>query len=78
MIIFICSNGTWKALKYLYLGYNPAVLEATDALKAIEDITSKSLEQIDLPGKFGAGITAIPKVYWDRKCHRITISEENM
>ena len=49
-IIFICNNGTWKALEYLYLGDNPAVLEATDALKAIKDITSKSLEEIDLPG----------------------------
>ena len=49
-VISLCINGTWKALKCLYLGYILAVLEATDALKAIEDITSKSLEEIDLPG----------------------------
>ena len=48
-VISFCINGTWKALKYLYLRDNPAVLEATDTLKVIEDITSKSLEEIELP-----------------------------
>ena len=47
-VIFVCSNGIWKDLEYLFLGYNPAVLEATDAIEAIEGITSKNLEELTL------------------------------
>ena len=49
-IISLCGNGSWKDLKYLFLKDNQAVLEVTEALKAIEGVASKSLEKIDLPG----------------------------
>ena len=48
-IISLCGNGSWKDLKYLFLRENQAVLDATDALKAIGGVVSKSLEKIDLP-----------------------------
>ena len=48
-VLSLSSNGSWKDLKYLYLGLNPVVVVVSDALKAIEDITSESLEEIDLP-----------------------------